>query len=101
MATVLVFLFTLGCHALGLVGQVRPDTGRSGLTVPGSTPPIPGVLASAGDSIFKVVAWSFAVIAGALALAFIAKLLNGRNAARPPSRALPSEPDRILSGHTP
>ena len=70
-----------GCAALGLLsgaGRMDASTGepRSGLSVP-----LPGVLAGAGQSIFQIVGWGMAVVIGALALAFVARLLNGRNPA--------------------
>ncbi len=76
-----------GCSALGpMVGLGVPTAPN----VPAAGPtanPVPGVLEDAGDSIFRVVAWGFAVIIGALALAFAAKLLNGRQ--RPAPNPLP------------
>lgn len=89
LATVLLEVAS-GCQALGPVG------GPGALGVGGSAAsmlsanPVPGVLADAGDSIFRVVAWGFAVIIGALALAFAAKLLNGRQ--RPSPTPLPPAP---------
>lgn len=88
--TVVPALLVCGCHALGLVGG--PGAVGAGGSTASMLPanPIPGVLTDAGDSIFRVVAWGFAVIIGALALAFAAKLLNGRQRSSP--TPLPSAP---------
>lgn len=62
----------LGCSlsCSGLVPQMVASTSEPG----------PGQVLSGGASagVFEAVAWGFAVVLGALALAFVAKLLNGR-----------------------
>lgn len=70
-----------GCAALGLLSgaatmATRPKNPRSGLPQPLAGGPTP-----AGHSIFEVVGWGMAIVLGALVLAFVARLLNGRNRA--------------------
>lgn len=112
VCTALVWISSLGCAALGLASGPGTIGSLAGDPRSGSPNPVPGVLADAGDSIFRVVAWSFAVIAGALALAFVAKLLNHRpktaveiptTTFRNPSApaGTPAETDRIVEGRTP
>lgn len=59
------------------MGKVAAAGGRSGLT-PAAAPSAPGILADAGDSVFRVVAWGMAIVLGSLVLAFVARLLNHR-----------------------
>lgn len=77
---------TTGCAALGLLSGVARMDAQTGETLSGSPLPLPGALAGAGHSIFGVVAWGMAIVLGALVLAFVARLLNGRT----PQRSAPA-----------
>lgn len=83
------YLSLTGCAALGLLGGVARMDAATRETRSGSPPPLPGGLADAGHSIFDVVAWGMAVILGALVLAFVARLLNGRTAIPRPTQTPP------------
>lgn len=112
-----------GCAALGLLSGAASMEAQSGNPRSGSPQPLPGGATAAGHSIFEVVGWGMAIVLGALVLAFVARLLNGRNGPvgsrrRNPERipetaataasvssnardAKLAEAERILTGHTP
>lgn len=94
-----ILISSPGCLAPGLVDFLTGGGERSGLSpspvpTPAPPPPSPAAAAPAAivdtpDSIFRVVAWGMAIVVGALALAFVAKLLNhhgktDRSGSRPP-----------------
>ena len=81
-----------GCAALGLLSGAASMDARSGNPRSGSPQPLPGGPSPAGHSIFEVVGWGMAIVLGALVLAFVARLLNGRNA---PSGSRRPFPERI------
>ena len=60
---------SLSCSALAPRMVASTSEPRAGQVLSGG--------ASAG--VFEAVAWGFAIVVGALALAFVARLLNGRN----------------------
>lgn len=78
---------SIGCLAPGLVGNLAGGGERSGLSPSPVVHHLPVELPTPGYDLFRVVAWGMAIVLGALALAFVAKLLNGRG--NSPSRSRP------------
>lgn len=81
-----------GCAALGLLSGAATMQAQSGNPRSGSPLPLPGALTGAGHSIFEVVSWGMAIVIAALALAFVARLLNGRNRTSTSNSPKPAEP---------
>lgn len=75
-----------GCAALGLLSGAASMDAQPGNPRSGSPQPLPGGPSPAGHSIFEVVGWGMAIVLGALVLAFVARLLNGRT----PNRLAPA-----------